>query len=54
MKTRKITALILIAIAIVTLSFTFSTRPLKDSKSIDKSNAQTSQPQQGFVSESKI
>ncbi len=54
MKNRKIAALILFAIAAVSLSFTFSSRSVKDSKSMDKSNTEVSEPQEGFVSESRL
>lgn len=54
MKNRKIAAIILFAIAAISLSFTFSGKSAKASKSVDKSNMQVSAPQEGFVSESRL
>ncbi len=51
MKNKKIAAIVLFAIAAVSLSFTFSNRSKASNKSVE---TEISQPQEGFVSESRL
>ncbi|MFN8889717.1 MAG: hypothetical protein ACK5WF_19830 [Cyclobacteriaceae bacterium] len=54
MKNKKIAALILFAIAAISLSFTFSSRSGNSSKTTEKANSEANAPQSGFVSESQF
>lgn len=54
MKNKKIAAIILFAIAAISLSFTFSNSSQNSSISTEKANTEESAPQAGFVSESQF
>jgi len=51
MKNRKVAAVVLFAIAAISLSFTFANRSKAFNKSVE---TEISQPQEGFVSESRL
>ncbi|NOS94132.1 MAG: hypothetical protein HOP30_19620 [Cyclobacteriaceae bacterium] len=51
MKNRKVAAVVLLAIAAISLSFTFSNRVKASNKNVE---TQISQPQEGFVSETRL